>query len=215
MNPINRENIILASQSPRRKELLARAGLSFEIMAADIDEEAVPYTGTPDAYAKTLSHLKADHIAQQHPQAWTIGADTIVVVDNTILGKPKGRDGAVAMLNALADRSHSVFTGFTVIHPEKGISESCAVETRVTFKSLSAGEISWYADTDEPYDKAGAYGIQGIGAFLVKEISGSYTNVVGLPVCEIMDTLARFGVIQYNDHLQWSSNDNKDVTSCR
>ncbi len=197
MNQINNEKIILASQSPRRKELLARAGISFDIVVADIDEEALPYNGDPSAYACTLSKLKAEVIAKSHPQAWTIGADTIVVVDNIILGKPKGRDGAVKMLGSLNNRAHSVFTGFTLINPSREICLSESVETRVVFKDLSPEEISWYAATDEPYDKAGAYGIQGIGAFMVKEISGSYSNVVGLPVCEIIETLTRFGVIEF------------------
>ncbi len=197
MNQINHEKIILASQSPRRKELLARAGINFDIVVADIDEEALPYEANPGAYANTLSRLKAEHIAKRHPSAWTIGADTIVVVDNLILGKPKGYDGAVKMLSSLNNRTHSVFTGFTITNPSREISISKSVETRVVFKHLSPEEINWYAATDEPYDKAGAYGIQGIGAFMVKEIFGSYSNVVGLPVCEIIETLTRLKVIKF------------------
>ncbi|MCG8635819.1 MAG: Maf family protein [Desulfobacterales bacterium] len=197
MNQINHEKIILASQSPRRKELLARAGIKFDIVVADIDEEAVPYKGDPGRHAATLSGLKAEAVADNHPGAWTLGADTIVVTDNLILGKPKDRDDAVKMLGSLSNRAHSVFTGFTLTNPGKEICISESVETRVVFKQLSAKEIRWYSATGEPYDKAGAYGIQGIGAFMVKEICGSYTNVVGLPVCEIIETLTRVGVVEF------------------
>lgn len=194
---IRQQKLVLASQSPRRKELLLNAGLSFEIRAADIDEEGVEYKGDPAGFAKTLARLKADHIAGSHPGAWTIGADTIVVADATVLGKPKNREDAINMLGMLSGQSHSVFTGYAVTHPDKGIQVSEAVETRVVFKNLSPEEIHWYADTGEPYDKAGAYGIQGIGAFMVREITGSYSNVVGLPVCEVIETLARLGIIEF------------------
>lgn len=197
LKQLNNGQIILASQSPRRKELLGQAGLSFDILAADIDEEALEYKGDPAAFAGTLSRLKAEHIAKSHPSAWTIGADTIVVADRRVLGKPKNRDAAVDMIGMLSGRSHSVFTGYTVTCPEKDVLITESVETRVVFKPLTSAEINWYADTEEPYDKAGAYGIQGIGSFMVKEITGSYSNVVGLPVCEVIDTLTRLGIIEF------------------
>lgn len=197
MNQINNEKIILASQSPRRQELLTQAGLSFEIIAAEIDEKALAVSKNPASYAQTLSQMKADHIGKTQPQAWIIGADTIVVVDNTVLGKPENKTAAVTMLKALNNKPHSVFTGFTVCHPSRQISISKAVETRVVFKDLTNEEIQWYADTNEPYDKAGGYGIQGIGAFMVREITGSYSNVVGLPMCEIIETLSDLEIIQF------------------
>lgn len=197
MTTLHHDRIILASQSPRRKELLETAGLDFDILAADINEEAVPFQGDPGAYAQTLSRLKAQAIAGTEPDAWIIGADTIVVSGETILGKPKSRSHALSMLTALNNDTHSVFTGYTIIRQDQGVSVSCSVETRVTFKAMRPEEIAWYADTDEPYDKAGAYGIQGIGAFMVKEIQGSYSNVVGLPVCEIIDTLMTLNVIKF------------------
>ena len=204
MNPINRELIILASGSPRRNELMKKAGLTFDIQVADIDESVVPFNGDPAEYVKVLSARKAEVIALDNPDAWTIGADTIVVVDNTILGKPKDKQDAVVMLNALNNREHSVFTGFSIFCPGKNIVLSKAVETRVKFKNMSDLEMLWYASTKEPYDKAGGYGIQGIGSFMVKEISGSYSNVVGLPVCELIDALTQLQVISF-----------KDTVSCR
>jgi len=141
--------------------------------------------------------MKAEHIGDTHSSAWIIGADTIVVVDETILGKPENYDDEITMLNALNNRSHSVYTGFTIFNPSKNVSISKTVETQVLFKHLSQEEIHWYGTTDEPYDKAGGYGIQGIGAFLVRQITGSYSNVVGLPVCEVMETLTDLGLIHF------------------
>lgn len=197
MKPLNKEKIILASGSPRRKELMETAGLDFDIIPADIDESALPFKGDPGAYARQLSLKKAQAVAVDHPHTWTIGADTIVVVDDQLLGKPENKDDALAMLQRLSGESHSVYTGFSIVHPADETLFSRAVETKVRFKYLSQEEIIWYANTKEPYDKAGAYGIQGIGAFIVKQIKGSYTNVVGLPVCELIQALAGFGVIRF------------------
>jgi len=193
---ITQDPIILASQSPRRKELLEQAGLKFEIMAADIDENALPLA-LPRDYVKNLSRIKADHIAKAHKDHWVIGADTIVVVEGNILGKPETREESIRMLTKLNNKQHSVFTGFTICSHTRGEFITKAIETGVTFKKLSEREIQWYASTNEPYDKAGGYGIQGIGAFLVRKISGSYSNVVGLPVCEVMEALTTLGIIQF------------------
>lgn len=197
MKTINKEKIILASGSPRRKELMAQAGIDFKIHVADIDESKVDPGMAPENYVCLLSKIKAQAVAANYPDAWTIGADTIVTVDNTILGKPAGHQQAVTMLSRLSNREHSVFTAFTITRPDANDVVTRVVNTRVRFKELSNDEINWYADTGEPYDKAGGYGIQGIGAFLVKEISGSYTNVVGLPVCELIDALASLGAISF------------------
>ncbi len=201
MKTINKEKIILASGSPRRKELMAQAGIDFKIHVADIDESKVDLCMAPENYVCLLSKIKAQAVAANYPDAWTIGADTIVAVDNTILGKPAGHRQAVTMLSRLSNREHSVFTAFTITKPNADDVVTRVVNTRVRFKKLSNDEINWYADTGEPYDKAGGYGIQGIGAFLVKEISGSYTNVVGLPVCELIDALASLGAISFNPNV--------------
>jgi septum formation protein len=199
MKTINKENIILASGSPRRKELMTQAGIDFKIHVADIDESKVDPGMAPENYVCLLSKTKAQTVAAHYPDAWTIGADTIVAVGNTILGKPAGHRQAVTMLTQLSNREHNVFTAFTITRPNSDDLVTRVVNTRVMFKALSNDEINWYADTGEPYDKAGGYGIQGIGAFLVKEISGSYTNVVGLPVCELIDTLASLGAISFKE----------------
>ena len=199
MKTINTENIILASGSPRRKELMTQAGIDFKIHVADIDESKVYPGMAPENYVCLLSKTKAQAVAAHYPDAWTIGADTIVAVGNTILGKPAGHRQAVTMLTQLSNREHNVFTAFTIIRPNSDDLVTRVVNTRVRFKELSKDEINWYADTGEPYDKAGGYGIQGVGAFLVKEISGSYTNVVGLPVCELIDALASLGAISFKE----------------
>lgn len=199
MKTINKEKIILASASPRRKELMAQAGIDFKVHVADIDESKVDPGMAPENYVCLLSKIKAQAVAANYPDAWTIGADTIVAVDNTILGKPAGHQQAVTMLSRLSNREHSVFTAFTITRPDANEVVTRVVNTRVRFKKLSNDEINWYANTGEPYDKAGGYGIQGIGAFLVKEISGSYTNVVGLPVCELIEALAALGAINFKE----------------
>jgi len=199
MKTINKDKIILASASPRRKALMARAGIDFNIHVADIDESEVDPDMAPEAYVCLLSKTKAKAVAATYPDAWTIGADTIVAVDNAILGKPAGHGQALAMLTRLSNREHRVFTAFTIVRPDSDDMVTRVVNTRVRFKRLSGAEINWYADTGEPYDKAGGYGIQGIGAFLVEQISGSYTNVVGLPMCELIDALASLGAISFKE----------------
>ena len=155
------------------------------------------YEGDPAEFVRTLSCLKACAVAQGYPDSWVIGADTIVVADNDILGKPKDREEARTILASLAGRSHFVYTGFCILHDLKKVQTAFAVETRVVFKPLTDEEVDWYTKTNEPYDKAGAYGIQGIGGFMVKEIQGSYSNVVGLPVCEILEAMAQLNIIRY------------------
>jgi len=191
---MNTEKIILASKSPRRKYLLEQAGINFIVEPADI-EEVIQSSETPAEYVKRLSREKAGHVAAGHPDAWVVGADTIVVIDGDLLEKPCSKDEARQMLKSLSNRTHTVYTGFTLCCRNKGRLITRFVETDVEFKKLSNQEIEWYINTDEPFDKAGAYAIQGFGTFLVKRINGSYTNVVGLPVCEVIEILIAENVI--------------------
>jgi septum formation protein len=187
--------LILASKSPRRKYLLERAGLTFSVIPGTVDESAVPHD-PPGDHVRLLAEAKALEIAEQHPQSWTIGADTIVLAGNAVLGKPESPDRARGMLKALSGKTHRVLTGYCICCKEAGQRISETVETRVEFKTLTETEIDWYLSTGEPFDKAGAYAIQGLGSFLVKRIEGSYTNVVGLPVCEVIEHLIREGVVR-------------------
>lgn len=190
-------HLILASKSPRRRYLLTQAGLRFDVEPSDLDERAADLDN-PSAYVRGLSKAKAEDIAGRHPSSWIIGADTIVFIDGQVLGKPRGRNAARAMLQRLSGQTHQVYTGYTLCCLNRGRIVTDAVCTEVTFKTLSDDEIDWYIHTDEPFDKAGAYAIQGLGTFLVKRINGSYTNVVGLPVCEIIEHLIREKVLQMN-----------------
>ncbi|MBF0452390.1 MAG: septum formation protein Maf [Candidatus Magnetomorum sp.] len=187
-------SLILASQSPRRKQLLEQAGLTFQIVPANIDES--PFSLLPPEDAVTASSkAKALHIGCQYPNCWIIAADTIVVIDNTILGKPRSKIHAREMLEILSGKTHQVLTGYTISCDSKKQLFYDVVTTDVRFKPLHTDEIEWYIQTNEPYDKAGAYAIQGIGAFIVQSINGSYTNVVGLPVCEVMELLIKQNII--------------------
>jgi len=186
--------LILASNSPRRRDLLAQAGLTFTVIPSEVDERQVARSD-PDMLVRTLAESKAIDIAEKHPDNWVLGADTIVVIDNQILGKPDSTDAAREMLKRLSGNIHQVYTGYCVCCRHKERLFTDAVKTDVCFKSLNIEEINWYIRTGEPFDKAGGYGIQGIGSFLVKSIKGSYTNVVGLPLCEVMSFLIGEGVI--------------------
>ncbi len=195
MKIIGTQKIILASKSPRRRDLLEQLGLNIKIVPSNTDE-TFDTKQNPEKYVKKLSFLKANNTALFYPDDWVIGADTIVVVKGQILGKPRSKTDAIAMLNKLNDCEHSVFTGFSIVNLKKKIIITQSVETKVFFKCLSPGEIKWYVSTGEPFDKAGSYAIQGIGAFLVKRISGSYSNVVGLPVCEVIEILINSNIIE-------------------
>ena len=190
--------IILASQSPRRRYLLERAGLKFKVVPSTLDEAAV-VRPDPAETVQALALAKAGEIADRHPESWVIGADTVVVVEGRVLGKPATRAEAAEMLRRLSGRTHQVLTGWCVIRRAGGVCHADTVRTDVVFKELSADEIRWYIQTGEPFDKAGAYAIQGIGTFLVRRISGSYTNVVGLPVCEVLEFLIREKVVGFEE----------------
>ena len=184
--------IVLASQSPRRRELLGKMGLEFTTKSPEIDEEAIH--GLPaQELVKALSREKALHIAKDEDKdTIVIGSDTVVVLDGKILGKPADRQQAEEMLAALSGRSHEVCTGVTVCQGDKVVSQ--AEVTQVTFRALTPEEVRQYVRTGEPMDKAGAYGIQGYGALLVEGIRGDYSSVVGLPVCRLGRILLDFGV---------------------
>lgn len=193
------ENIrwILASASPRRKELLTQIGLDFEVVVSEADEnikEELP----PDELVKRLSEIKAeavrDHLGKQAEyRTGIIGADTVVYHNGEILGKPKDEEDAFRMLRALSGATHSVFTGVTILLPEEKI--VFANETKVTFDELSDEEIRIYIATKEPMDKAGAYGIQGFGGAFVTGIEGEYANVVGFPIGEFCHILRSKGLL--------------------
>jgi septum formation protein len=192
MSPPHR--LILASQSPRRRELLELLGWPFEVIPSSVDEEAVPPGLAPAQLAGWLATRKAEEVADAHPGVFVIGADTIVVLGDQVLGKPVDLDDARRMLRLLSGVSHQVMTGIAVRRAgPDAVLLSDVVQTEVTFRRLTDNEIEAYLLTGEAMDKAGAYGIQGYASLLVEGVRGDYPNIVGLPVARLAQLLRLVG----------------------
>lgn len=184
---------MLASASPRRRELLASIGLEFDVEPSNVAE--IHSEGeAPEEYVARLSREKADALAARHPSRWIIAADTTVLVDDHLLEKPVDETDAKRMLASIAGRTHVVYTGVTLEHRESEYRETRVAESEVRMLPLSRDEIAWYVGTGEPLDKAGAYAVQGVGAMFIDSIHGSYTNVVGLPLATLFQMLRRAGI---------------------
>jgi septum formation protein len=190
--------LILASRSPRRYELLKQVGLDFDVIPSRIEESFVKEE-SPKKHVLRLAEAKALDVGSRYPDRWVIAADTIVYIDHSILGKPKNREETMKMLRRLSGKEHCVLTGFSVQHLQKGRSDQQAVQTAVKVKRLTPDEMEWYIQTGEPFDKAGGYAIQGIGCFMIESIKGSYTNVVGLPLCELIEMLKGLGALTISE----------------
>jgi septum formation protein len=189
-----RKKIILASGSPRRKELLDLTGIKYQVITPTTEERQTPEE-TPTDYVKRMALEKAIGVAANNPDDVVLGCDTIVVVnENRILGKPRSKRDAKEMLGRLAGREHKVLSGVAAVWQRKHKQRVITVESRVRIKQLEDWEINWYLDTGEPMDKAGAYAIQGRGAVFIEGIVGSHTNVIGLPLMETVMLLRSFGV---------------------
>lgn len=185
--------IILASASPRRREILRRAGLKFSVDESSYEEDDLPGL-KPRALAEFHALQKARDVARRHRNAIVIAADTIVVLKGRRYGKPRDTAQAAEMLKALSGKAHSVITGFAIIDTADSRELSGSVETKVFFRRLTMDEIAAYVNSGEPLDKAGAYGIQGLGGALVEKIEGDFFNVVGLPLSAVAEGLKKFGV---------------------
>jgi septum formation protein len=183
--------VVLASSSPRRRELLALVGIAYDVVPADIDESYLPGE-TPVSHAERLAREKAAVVAAAAPDAVTIGADTIVVVDDDVLGKPRDAAHAAEMLRRLSGRSHRVITAVAAVW--RGTIASAVEEVDVTFRPLGERDIAAYIATGEPMDKAGAYGIQGYGATIVERVDGDYFAVMGLALNRLVRLLQRLGL---------------------
>lgn len=186
--------IILASKSPRRKRMLESLDIDFMTVESGVNEDAIS-SENPEHAVRQLSIAKAGAVSFLYPDHWVIGADSIVTIDDIILNKPYSREEAKSMLTRLSGRTHRVLTGYSIFNQTVGHRFTDVVISSVTFKTLNKAEIDWYTSKQEPYDKAGGYAIQGIGAFMISRISGSYTNVVGLPLAEVVDHLAACGAM--------------------
>jgi len=183
-----RKRIVLASGSPRRRDLVKMMGLKFELAVPEIHEDLVP-RAKPSSLVVELALAKALSLIGKFPNAAILGADTVVVLDGRILGKPRDRSDARAMLRTLSGRTHTVYTGLALVDVPTGLRETCCEKSLVTMKRINNEEIDRYLATGEPMDKAGSYGIQGFGAVFIKHIDGCFFNVMGLPVGRLYDML--------------------------
>ncbi|MCK9263598.1 MAG: Maf family protein [Desulfomonilia bacterium] len=183
--------IVLASASPRRRELLSWLGLEFDVVVPEVDETIQPGE-VPAEFCARISREKALSVSARRPDTLVISADTIVVSGGRILGKPADREQAREHLRLLKGTGHEVYTGYAIIRGEERVSR--VIRTLVHFRDMSPEEIDWYVSTKEPLDKAGSYGLQGIGALFISTIEGSYTNVIGLPLSDLYHDLKVFGV---------------------
>jgi septum formation protein len=181
--------LVLASSSPRRRELLASLGLTLIIDPPHVDESVIPEEQAED-YVLRLASAKADAVASRHPGAWVLGADTTVVFEGEVLGKPETPEAALRMLSTLEGRGHTVLTAVALSGQER---RARVVGAEVTFARVGQAALRWYVGTGEPLDKAGAYAVQGRGAFLVERITGSHSAVIGLPLVETLALLAEAG----------------------
>lgn len=180
--------LILASSSPRRRAYLNELGIDCKAVSPDVDESR-RRGESPKSYVRRVALDKAATVAARHPSSWVVSADTTVIIDNTVLGKPKDAAEARKMLRKLSGRAHRVLSGMALVHGESGVARSAVSSTRVFIRKLSADEIRWYVSTKEPLDKAGAYGAQGKGGLLVERVEGSFSNVVGFPLEKFYELL--------------------------
>lgn len=187
--------IILASSSPRRRELLSQAGVPFSVLVSGCDETPIPNEGVVEMVER-LARVKAGVVADLHPQAYVIGADTTVWIDGESLGKPASFDEACQMLKRIQGRTHEVWGGIAVINRSHRLEKVWSHSTRVTMTSMSDEVIARYVSSGEPMDKAGAYAIQGLGLQFVDSIEGSYSNVVGLNITSLMHELVALGITE-------------------
>lgn len=185
--------LILASASPRRRELLQSINIPFEVMPSDVPEVRAEGE-SPEEYVARLSRDKAHAIGSRRPDEWVLAADTTVLLGDQLLEKPLDVADAERMLATIAGRTHVVYTGVTLLHVGRGYHDTRVAESEVRMLPLNRDEIAWYARTGEPLDKAGAYAVQGIGAMFIESIHGSYTNVVGLPLALLFLMLRKAGL---------------------
>ena len=191
---------ILASASPRRRELLTSIGLDFDVEPSHVPEEHQP-SEAPETYVARLSRDKANAVAAKHPSQWVIAADTTVLLRDRLLEKPADKADAVRMLSLIAGQTHIVYTGVTLQNLDRQYRETRVAESEVRMLPLSPREVEWYVATGEPLDKAGAYAVQGIGAMFIESIHGSYTNVVGLPLAMLFQMMRKAGIDPLKDQL--------------
>lgn len=184
--------MILASNSPRRKEILENFGFNLKIISKNIEEVSNKKYITDKII--DIANKKVLAVAKDYPNEYVVASDTVVVVDNEILGKPKNKNEIYNMLKKLSNREHEVITSFSLVNISKNLSISDFEISKVQFKSISDEDIKWYINTNEPFDKAGAYGIQGKGSFFVEKIQGDFFSIMGFPIGKFVRTLNKIGI---------------------
>ncbi len=190
--------LILASQSPRRKQILSRLDIPFDIIVSDVDESQFKFEGNPIAYCELLAEVKAEFVSKQYPDAIVIGADTIVVLEDDVLEKPIDKADANRILNLLSNKTHIVYTAVSIQSISKDIHHTFHEATKVTFRKLSSKMIHYYIDNFAPFDKAGSYGIQDWSALFVKYIHGCYDNVVGFPLSKFYEETKHLNIHEFS-----------------
>jgi septum formation protein len=190
---MTKPKFILASQSPRRRELLASMGVDFVVIPSHIPEEKRE-DETAEEYVARLSREKAAEVAREHPSEWIIAADTTVLLGDELLEKPQDVADARRMLATISGKTHLVYTGVTLLNTQLGHHDTRVTTSEVRMLALSESDIAWYVNTGEPMDKAGSYAVQGIGSMFIDSVHGNYTNVVGLPLATLFRMLRKAGI---------------------
>ncbi len=186
--------LILASQSPRRKQILSRLNIPFGVIVSDVDESIFQCDGSPADYAQELASIKCEDVSKKYTDYLVIGADTIVILNGNIMGKPADKQDAIYMLETLSGNTHEVITAVSIQCVQKDIQHTFFENTAVTFREIPESYISTYVDSESPYDKAGSYGIQDWSAIFVEKINGCYDNVVGFPLSRFVFELEKNGI---------------------
>ncbi|MBT5077421.1 MAG: septum formation inhibitor Maf [Candidatus Marinimicrobia bacterium] len=186
--------LILASQSPRRKQILSRLNISFGVIVSDVDESIFSTDGTPADHAMELASIKCEEVSRNYTDYLVVGADTIVILDGNIMGKPEDKQDAILMLETLSGNTHEVITAISIQYVQKNIIHTFFESTNVTFRQIPESHILTYVDSESPYDKAGSYGIQDWSAIFVEKINGCYDNVVGFPLSRFVFELKKIGI---------------------
>jgi len=186
--------LILASQSPRRKQILSRLNIPFGVIVSDVDESIFTSDGNPTDYAQELASIKCDDISKKYTDYLVVGADTIVILNDKIMGKPDDKQDAISMLKILSGNTHRVITAVSIQCTQNNINHTFYQQTGVTFRQIPSAYISTYVDSESPYDKAGSYGIQDWSAIFVEKINGCYDNVVGFPLSRFVLELEEISI---------------------
>ena len=186
--------LILASQSPRRKQILSRLNIPFGVIVSDVDESLFSCDGSPADYAQELASIKCEDVSKKYIDYLVVGADTIVILNDKIMGKPDDKQDAIHMLKTLSGNTHEVITAVSIQSAQKNIIHTIYESTNVTFRQISESHILTYVDSESPYDKAGSYGIQDWSAIFVEKINGCYDNVVGFPLSRFVFELEKIGI---------------------